>query len=140
MNQAFAQFWDQNGLSQKYIEPSSKYSQQEEYNRNQKRQSIKSNLRLEASKGCINSKWSSFLRLEDEFKKQHYLENSIEEYMVSNRKLQATLNLINEKYYNLKLKHAKCDVQRIDMKEHIEKLEQDLTLLSEKCSKLTTLK
>ena len=140
MNKAFSQFCDQNGLSQKYIENSSKNYYQEGSNQNQRRLSTKNVLKSEISKPYSNAHWPSSHKSENESKSKHSLENTIDEYMVSNRKLQATLNMTNEKYYNLKMQHAKCEGKRIETKEHIDKLEQDLTLLSEKWSKLTNLK
>ena len=138
MSKAFNQFWNQNGLSQKYIE-ASQHNQQDSNSQSQRKLSIKNVLKTEISKSC-GKNCPSFLKLEDENIKKHSLENKIEEYMVSNRMLQTNINLMNDKYYNLKLKHSKCEQQRLDTKEHIEKLEQDLTLLSEKWAKLSTLK
>lgn len=139
MNKAFNHFWNQNGLSQKYIE-ASQHSHQSSSNSNLRKLSIKNVLKAEITKACGNKSWPSFVKLESEMQKSHSLENKLEEYLVSNRMLQTNISLMNEKYYSLKLKHSKWEEQRLEMNGHIEKLEQDLALLSEKCTKLSTLK
>ena len=79
-------------------------------------------------------------KLEAEYKKQHALENSVEEWMVSNRKLQNNLNKIQQNHYNLKKKHSKCEEQQNKMKDYVVKLENKISSLSEKWSKLSALK
>lgn len=71
-------------------------------------------------------------KLKAEYRKQHSLENTIEEYMVSNRKLQSILKQTQQKHYDLKKRHSKCEEKQKEMKNEIQILEQKVASLNEK--------
>lgn len=77
-------------------------------------------------------------RLEEEYKKQHALENTIEEYMVSNRKLSGLLRQTQAKVAEIQKKHSGCDKKILKYKEEIKKLSNDKSDLWEKWIKLST--
>jgi predicted RNase H-like nuclease (RuvC/YqgF family) len=64
----------------------------------------------------------SFVKLENQYKTHHSLENTIEEFTVENRKLQNLLKQQHKKYTELQSKHNQCDKKRKELKEYTKKL------------------
>lgn len=133
ISKALDQFWDNNALTNKFFDnPSTVY--RESLNQSQKWFNWKQN-----QKGEVKIVWNgdkdscpSYKKLKAEYRKQHSLENTIEEYIVSNRKLQSILKQTQQQHYDLKKKHSKCEEKHKEIKEHVQNLEQKIVLLSDK--------
>jgi len=93
---------------------------------------------LVESQGSNNDCCNCYKRLEIEFRKQHSLENTIEEYMVVNRKLHNILKQEKQKFFDLQKKHSGCSKKNSKLKEIVHKLESDKKQICEKWVKLSS--
>lgn len=109
------------------------------------RQMLLQNNHYDPSTGAVNGE--SFLlvqqvrqleeKLEDSYRQQHSLENTMEEYEVNLKRVEENLKQNNRKFHELQKKYSLCEQQKKEMLDKMRKLEQDKNKLSEKWTKLS---